>query len=1058
MSRSKSEIARRKEARRAARSKDREMLALETRLVREGRIYPRAHYMPRGTFRGILAVALAFFLGIVIAIGALIGTGAWLGSSYSIDQLLELVGISSETYNKYISEDYSKLSVIDFVQEILKDDFKNLQSLAKYSPAVEDAVDSLVKEFRNLGAQVSTENFLNQNFSDLGSYITNDVVDSIELGLTLRLDGDYDPLLIALCYGIEGENYRIVTDENGNKTIEPIEGNESVTTIRQLKQKDGMDQLLGKIYLGNALGINKKKDGSALTTEDIKDNATMYALSYGKYGADYTIEEGIVAPLDGDGNVIPISKSDFTTLNKFMSDSSDILEDIELGTMLGLDIEVTEDKIDDNAATYALCYGTLGTDYTIENGKIVPLSKIKPLTVKDLSNGIGDRLDNIEVEALMGKPNKDTDEAMYYMLYGPAENYTKPIDEEGNLIVDGKGHVNVTMKEGCAKRTVKEFNEEGTFDNMKVADLFGSDTDSNLINAFKKRGTTLSDLKNQNTIDDLRIEEILDTENSSSNLMKAIAGWKVSDLQNQNRIDRLKLSQVIGIDDGSSNIMKAMKDWRIGELSDQNKINTLTLGDVLDLNGANTPPLLKALATSQLGELSGRVDTLRLSEMMDANELEGNKILKHLKDSTIKTLAGDIEKLPIGDVFGEEMYSYMEIGDVELELYDYSSGDRGTKIEKKNYHVTYDWLYNTYFKKVKDNKYNYNYEKYNKYDEGKTFEFRPTAVTLQEGQSVQTKKVQKGTANEVQKHYYLHGTNTIVSVADDKVIRDAAAEEGNAQYYYESEVTLIPHDVYAVYDYDTGKADDPSELTEGNMFSYNGELYEVKTDDFGDYIEVPLPPAEGEEEQEPEFERIDLERTVSYYTVGGEDDRYTVTDGKITYKSQPLLVRRGTDEDGKAYEYVTEKIGADMKYALENGSIVEDANIEEQYFYTKEDGTQQMLDRYLSGVWYLLLAEKKADASGGDPSDSIVYHTEAPILEVDGLISGVSGKMQDTLLAELWFHHILEENPYAELNTSVTFTPESGEDQSRTVTNLIEVTLNETLGLVKALASSIKKT
>ena len=84
MSRSKAEIARKREARRAAKLNEREKLALEARLVREGKIYPRAHYMPRGRFRGILAVALAFFFGIILAFGGLIGAGVFLGTKTSL--------------------------------------------------------------------------------------------------------------------------------------------------------------------------------------------------------------------------------------------------------------------------------------------------------------------------------------------------------------------------------------------------------------------------------------------------------------------------------------------------------------------------------------------------------------------------------------------------------------------------------------------------------------------------------------------------------------------------------------------------------------------------------------------------------------------------------------------------------------------------------------------------------------------------------------------------------------------------------------------------------------
>ena len=52
---------------------DRERILLEKELVEQGLIYPRAHYMPRGRARGIIACLLSFLFGMFVILGAMVG-------------------------------------------------------------------------------------------------------------------------------------------------------------------------------------------------------------------------------------------------------------------------------------------------------------------------------------------------------------------------------------------------------------------------------------------------------------------------------------------------------------------------------------------------------------------------------------------------------------------------------------------------------------------------------------------------------------------------------------------------------------------------------------------------------------------------------------------------------------------------------------------------------------------------------------------------------------------------------------------------------------------------
>ena len=122
-------------------------------------------------------------------------------------------------------------------------------------------------------------------------------------------------------------------------------------------------------------------------------------------------------------------------------------------------------------------------------------------------------------------------------------------------------------------------------------------------------------------------------------------------------------------------------------------------------------------------------------------------------------------------------------------------------------------------------------------------------------------------------------------------------------------------------------------------------------------------------------------------------------------------------------------------------------------------------------MWHLLLGrqltEEEALAKKGvtdtnllTPFDYLDYQTSTPILDVDSMISGVSDSMKDAKLTELWFHGFLDETPYADLTknnlyeSGIVFhqgVDDQGHDIYHIVKNLSEVSLSETLALVKAL-------
>ena len=362
------------------------------------------------------------------------------------------------------------------------------------------------------------------------------------------------------------------------------------------------DDVVAKAQLGGMLGVGPD------------DSALMLALCYGKEGVDYDI----VTAADGTQTIRMRGDKAPTTVGDLTEDANGILEGMELGTML--DVTAESDPL-----TIAICYGEEGTNYTVEDGEIVPVDGEQYTLADDDGDGTPDRVQ---------------------MLDDPATG--KPYE----------------------KRSISSLTEEDSdlIGGAAIRDLVGIDTsegseDSAFMQAIAD--WKVNDLKDEEKVESLKIGDVFDTEDASSSLMHAISSWELGDLKQQARIDRLRLSQVLDLGDDSSTLMQTIGDWRLGELSDQEKIDSLRLGDVLEIEEGNSSNFLLALQDTTLGELSERSDMLTLSEIIGEDELQKNKLLKHLGNSTIQTLSDDVNAISLETIFGEEYFSYAATADYE---------------------------------------------------------------------------------------------------------------------------------------------------------------------------------------------------------------------------------------------------------------------------------------------------------------------------------------------------------------------------------------------------------
>lgn len=786
----------------------------------------------------------------------------------------------------------------------------------------------------------------------------------------------------------------------------------------------------GAVILGtlvpakDALGLFGIDDYTQYLREDYGEGPIIDAVS-DLIGADFSSLEGIdkVTPflrntledvngelgvLGVDLNVDELIKQPFDGMGTYFQDN--VVGNIVLGKTLGL-------SGSSEGLLLSLCYGSRGEDWhTDEEGNIVMNEGKEPLRMKDLTEDSGGLFERITIEnALNVTPSSNA--AMLFLAYGTEGlHYKKVADENGTERIE-------------------------MLPNPYTGEL------------FKKK--TLSDLSGDGAtpIESAKISDLISTEGAGG-ILGAIGDWKISDLKNSYRIERLRLSQFLTVDENSSEIMQAISDWRIGDLTDKNKMNSLTLGEVLTI-GEDAPPILKALKNTRLGDFSEKTDSLRLSDILGADDIANNKLLKNLAMSTLSTLADDVSQLSVKELFGDDLYSYLEIEDGK----------------------TFLDLAKAYDPKIAP--------------ETEGYSPRPHAHVFTDTQSVRSYRLFGGSGNELVFGYFAEENGALRPVDSADVYREKAEE---VTYYAEKKVRLEP--VYALrhVNYESGGLEELPEgaisaVTEGyTVYEPDGATAEPYCGEAGErlyyHIEDHLTPNGAERAAFPLFsddagiycvylkyspdgganeysvEREDFEASVCAYTRDGETAFRVDADGNVTdLEGEPAKIYRtpADDPDG-AYDYVTERVPVRPGWydpaAAEVGLHSEEET--EQRFVLTENGedTDVMLDRYLSGVWHLLFGEEVYDDAG--ELVRIDENTDRALFDMHQDLTGVSTKIQNTELWRLYLYGIIDSDPYVDLTTNrlVSMTYPDGlpvNDKEKKVKNLNECTVTESITLVSLL-------
>lgn len=801
----------------------------------------------------------------------------------------------------------------------------------------------------------------------------------------------------------------------------------------------------------------------------------------------------------------------------------DVIMTAQLGAMLSVNAESEPFMI-------ALCYGTEGSneeggDYQIVDGQIVMNEGKEARTLGALVSEANTIINSMPLESILDA-GIDSAAVILALCYGT---------EGVNYTVDENGGITMLTDPLTGK----------PYPVRKVEDLTG----------------------NSDLIQNVTIGDVTTIDENTTGILLAIKDWTLNDLSDASRIESLRLSQVVTIDENSAPILKAMQDWRISDMTDTDMVDSLTLGQIIEIT-QDSAQLLKSVADTPIGDLGTTIDTLRLCDILDKEAIEGNKILRNLKMSSLDTLADDIQNLTVAQVFGDELYSYLDKHVSETD----PDG------------VTYKELIGGY-----DHSDNTNAA-------GGSI-LRPEAIKADDLAVTETRITTETTdgAHPVLEGYFREDglgeqsapLSSVIGSGDvyRRLIERTTGEGEDTvttvetQYYVKDTVEIIPNpDAYEwkYIDYANGveatalpdntsvlaEADVPAEYTKldpeqgteryytenGGEKTYyyfcterihirDGEpqtervAYPLCTDSRGVYVyryvleETQLEDGTLSYSANSVRERVDLERTVTKYKykdsgkhvvfatkeIEGEEGPVSVPDyayvvwGEGEDAQTVRFMHRAAHERQKTDPETDEPVFDEdnnpvMEEVPERWWIVVESDVQPKYYYksgtdsegnpttatfveekdteltwtatwtpTEEDGTAGQkredvaVDRYLSGVWYLLFgceicpgtAESGCTHGTGDgPKGSLHFidgldKTDMPILDIASVVTNTSSTINTLPLWMLWLHEFINTNPYAQITGG--FDPD-GEDGAQTaVTNLNELTINGAIGFVKYL-------
>lgn len=406
----------------------------------------------------------------------------------------------------FVTETVNGTEIAPLIESVTKNKVEGLLALICYGEENEDYVVNEDGTITMLGTSTS---------ATIGSLTNSGQLNDRLMGLSFQsLMGsmgsinDDDPIIRTLVYGIEGEDYVLVDDDNNTETPDvlvqlPKTYNFDPVSLH-FTAPDGTDFAPSADGVWTAEGgaqIAKREDTSVYYLDVLNANAEIvYNLK------PLDIVEGINRFQAYIDDVAQVRKGVY--LSDVMGENADLMGvvgKIRLGDLL--ELNGSSDSI-----MLSVAYGEKDVDYEVDpvTNEIIPISA--PITIGDLIGGNGmDLIKGINLSSMLGMTSPlDTGfESLLIMLaYGEEDVQYKLVDTNGDGTADDYEWLRDENGEYYKERTVGELidSNETLFNDLTVATLLNVQIGSPAIMraiAYGNEGThyQLVDTNSDGTID-----------------------------------------------------------------------------------------------------------------------------------------------------------------------------------------------------------------------------------------------------------------------------------------------------------------------------------------------------------------------------------------------------------------------------------------------------------------------------------------------------------------------------------------------------------------------------
>lgn len=471
----------------------------------------------------ILSLILGFFIGVISVWGTIAAVTCFI-MFQPIDNTVGVVDtFTGGAFSDLMFGEDDKAGILDEkyaelkVKDLLGDSFSALKQLSsadgslaplnEVSPKVGSAVDAIIKGLEKYGIPLDREKLLNAPFKQgdddtqsIGSYFKSSLLEAPAGEFFKALGSDMSPIIMALCYGVEGTDY--VVGESGTITML---GTSQKTTLGQLLN-DNMNAAFDDVLLCDAL--------------DVKADSNKILISIA-YGNDYTIS----------GNEILCDNP--RTIGELRTSKGAFMDDVPLTSVL------TEER--DNGVTMYMLYGKENIHYGIDADNKIVMKQQRILVLQDANNEY--KVYNEYAEPLTAQQGTAGEEDFVagYTLNFAARSY---IDQTGHEYVLSNARAQQETKDGLADvyYLLETDGSKAFYSAHNLGDLDGND---NLITRINSR---------------LTIGELMDKDDIDNNkFLKHVKNYTIKELPNA--LEDLSINEVYAdeIYDANGNVQGA---WR----------------------------------------------------------------------------------------------------------------------------------------------------------------------------------------------------------------------------------------------------------------------------------------------------------------------------------------------------------------------------------------------------------------------------------------------------------------------------------------------------------------